>query len=127
MTGPRVRATAVLLFVFATGGLTGMLVDRQALGRTSAARAPAPASHQATMAEFRKVLDLDDAQVSAIDGVFARHQRVVQRAWEQLRPEVQEAMFQVHHEVMNLLRPDQQEHFQTWLRQQHEPQPPVRH
>jgi Spy/CpxP family protein refolding chaperone len=81
------------------------------------AAAPAPVTHETAMAELRSVLALDDAQVAAIETIFAERQKTVQRVWEQLRPEVQHAMADVHHEIDEVLRPDQRDRFLTWLHQ----------
>ena len=35
--------------------------------------------------------------------------------WAQLRPEVKDAMRQVHEEIAALLRPDQRRRFQDWI------------
>ena len=123
MIGPPVRAAGVLLCVFAAGVLAGMFVERHSAYPMTAASAPMPVSHETTMAELRKVLELDDRQAAAIERVFTEHQQIVQQAWEELRPEVQEAMFEVHQEILGLIRSDQQVRFRLWLRQRHEGRP----
>ena len=47
---------------------------------------------------------------------------MVQLKWEQLRPEVQDAMRQVHIDIAELLHSDQRKRFHDWLtrrREQH--------
>jgi hypothetical protein len=100
-----------------------MVVDRYRLRPLTATSAAAHVSHEAMMSELRQVLDLDEAQMAAIERVFAAHQQTVQHAWEQLRPEVQEAMVRVHDEVTTLLRPEQRERFERWVRERHQARP----
>jgi len=123
MIGPRVRAAGVLVLVFAAGMLAGMVVDRYRLEPLTAPSAVTHASHDAMMTELRQALDLDEAQMAAVEGVFAAHQQAVQHAWEQLRPEVQEAMVRAHDEVTALLRPEQRERFERWVRERHRERP----
>lgn len=113
MTGPRIRAAGVLICVFALGVFGGMAYERHS-GRHLATMSVSD-EHEAAMVEMREVLDLDDAQIEQIHGILARHQDVVQHMWEQLRPEVQSAMQQVHTEIADLLRPHQRELFHEWL------------
>ena len=114
MMGQRIRAGVVLLFVFALGALSGIVFERH---RT----VPTPVTlsvveeHAAAIAELRQVLGLDDRQVAQIHAILAERQQVVQLTWEQLRPEVQSAMRQVHVEIAELLRPDQREAYHDWL------------
>ena len=71
--------------------------------------------HRAAMAELRELLELDDEQVEQIRAIVARRQRIVQGAWEQLRPELQEEMQRVHIDIAELLRPEQRVRFHEWL------------
>ncbi len=109
-----VRAGAVLLFVFAAGVLTGIIFEH----KHSFHRSPpmsAEEEHEAAMAELREVLELDDHQVAQIHAILAERRQHVQLMWEQLRPEVQNAMRHVHKEIAELLRPDQRKRFHDWL------------
>lgn len=118
MTGPSLRAGLALAAVFAAGLLTGMFVERHHGG---ASLHPDTAQESAAaMAELREHLELDDEQIEQIHRLLADNQQVVDRMWEQLRPEVQEAMRQVHFEIAELLRPEQRERFHEWLKQQQE-------
>lgn len=112
MIGTRLRATGVLLFVFAAGMLGGIALERH---RATPSKAEMVDRHEATMASLREALSLDDQQVAQIEGLMAVHQRNVQRQWEALRPEVRTAMRQVNHEIAELLRPDQRARFHAWL------------
>ena len=116
MIGHRVRAGAVVLFVFAVGVLAGIVFERHHLTPTPAAMSVAE-EHEAAMAELREVLGLDDRQVAQIHAILTERQQLVQQMWEQLRPEVQSAMRQVHSEIAELLRPEQRERFHNWLTQ----------
>lgn len=77
-------------------------------------------AHEAVMAELREELELDDEQVEQIHAITVKHQEVVQETWEELRPEVQSAMRQVHVEIAELLRPDQRVRFHEWLMRRRE-------
>lgn len=120
------RAAVALLAVFALGGVTGYAlhdhldaVPRPHLGATPSG----PELHEAAMHELRQELGLDDAQIEQIHELMADRQETVQRIWEQLRPQVQQAMTEVHDEIAALLRPEQRERFHEWLlrqRQLHE-------
>ncbi len=114
MIAPRVRAGLVLLFVFTAGGVAGMAVERhhsiQLHGALSAAD-----EHEAALTDLRQALDLDERQTEQIHAIMAERQQIVQSMWEQLRPEVQSAMRDVHTEIAALLRPDQQARFHDWI------------
>ena len=119
MIGPRVGAGVVLLFIFGSGVVTGMFVERHHPDRIQMTISAA-AEHGETMADMREALGLDDQQVEAIEAILAERQHVVQILWEQLRPEVQQAMRQVHAEIGDLLRPDQRERYHDWLNRRRE-------
>lgn len=125
MIGPRVRAAVVLLFVFAAGAVAGVFLDRHHLAPPAVPTDVSDklAEHEAAMAELREALDLDDAQVEQIEAVFASHREIVRQMWDQLRPEVQEAMRQVHLEINEILRPEQRERFHAWLMSKREQAP----
>jgi len=114
MIGPRVRAGAVLLCVFAAGALAGTAVERHQLGRV-AASVSLLGEGEVAITELRAFLDLDDEQVAQIHAILADNQHTVQLMWEQFRPEVQAAMREVHMEIAALLRPDQAERFHNWI------------
>jgi len=90
MIGPRVRAGAVLLCVFAAGALAGTAVERHQLGRV-AASVSLLGEGEVAITELRAFLDLDDEQVAQIHAILADNQHTVQLMWEQFRPEVQAA------------------------------------
>jgi Spy/CpxP family protein refolding chaperone len=119
MIGNKVRAGLALLFTFVAGALAGVFFERhradQALSALSAGE-----MHEAAMAELREAVDLDDRQIEQIQAVMAERQEVVQRVWEQLRPEVVNAMQEVHADIAELLRPDQRQRFNEWLIRRHE-------
>ena len=114
MIGPRVRAGAVLLCVFAAGALAGTAFERHHIGRTAASISVMGESGVA-IAELTDYLDLDEEQVAQIHAVIAANQNTVELMWEQFRPGVQDAMRDVHLEIAALLRPDQAERFHRWL------------
>jgi len=118
MMGPRVRAGAVLLFIFALGLLAGIAYERHHAARPLATMSAAD-EHEAAMAELQELLDLDEDQVAQIHKILAERQQTVQHMWEQLRPEVQNAMRQVHIDIADLLRPNQRERFHDWLMRRH--------
>ena len=114
MMGPRARAGAVLLFIFALGVLAGIAYERHHAARPLVTMSAAD-EHEAAMAELQELLDLDEDQVVQIHAILAERQQMVQNMWEQLRPEVQNAMRQVHIDIADLLRANQREHFHDWL------------
>jgi len=114
MIGPRIRAGAVLLCVFAAGALAGTAFERHYRGRVSASISLL-GEHEVALTELREFLDLDDAQVAQIEAVLAENQSTVQLMWEQFRPEVQTAMREVHMGIAELLRPDQAARFHDWI------------
>jgi uncharacterized membrane protein len=115
----RVVAGVVLLFVFVLGALAGVFVERHHYHSVARSGGPSAAEvHEAAMAEMHETLGLDEEQTEQIHAVLARHQQLVQRTWEQVRPEVQSAMREVHIEIAELLRPEQRERYHEWLSQQ---------
>lgn len=121
MMKQRVVAGIVLLFVFVLGALAGVFVERHHYHSVARSGGPSAAEvHEAAMAEMNEALGLDEEQIEQIHAVLARHQQLVQRTWEQVRPEVQNAMREVHIEIAELLRPEQRERYHEWLSQQRE-------
>lgn len=118
MMGPRVRAGVVLLFVFALGVLVGIAFERHHW-TAPAARKSVAEEREASMRELREVLELDDNQVEQIHTILTERQEMVQRTWEQFRPEVQAAMRQMHTDIADLLRPNQRKRFHEWLMERH--------
>ena len=120
---PAIRASIVLLTVFALGMVAGYAAHdhlQRPLHRDLTGAPSGPELHEAAMREMRELLDLDDEQLEQIHALLAERQETVQRIWEQLRPEVQRAMTEVHEEIASLLRPDQRQRFHEWLLQQRE-------
>ena len=116
-----VRAGAVLLVVFAAGVLAGVVLQRHHSVPPVAAMSAAE-EHEAAMAEMTEALALDQDQVAQIHAIMVQHQNVVQLKWEELRPEVQAAMGQVHAAIADILHDDQISRFHRWLshrREQH--------
>jgi Spy/CpxP family protein refolding chaperone len=116
MTGQRVTAGLVLLSVFSLGAFVGVFIDRHRAPRVSAGVSPNDI-HEAAMAELRDELGLDEEQIRQIHLIMANRQQLVERVWEQLRPELVAAMNEVHVEIAALLRPEQRERFHAWLEQ----------
>ena len=123
---PGIRATAVLASVFALGVIAGMAIETH-WAPHSPYGVSATAEHEAAMAELRELLELDDQQVAEIEGVIAQHQRTVELHWEQLRPEVQSAMRNVHQEISELLTDEQRRRFHRWLTDRLDPDGLARH
>jgi len=119
MTGPRIRAAVVLLSVFAVGVLGGIALERFHAVSRVVTMTPEQ-EHLEAMSELRKELGLDDTQAAAIHEILTEHQDIVQHTWEELRPDVQEAMLKVHEDIAALLNPEQREHFHDWLNHQRE-------
>ena len=125
---PKAMAALVLLSVFTLGAVAGIFVHGH-LGAPLHGLRPAETSttqlHEEAMEELRATLQLSDEQVTAIESIMAHRQEIVQTMWERLRPEVQEAMQEVHEEIAALLTTEQRQRFHEWLlqqRQRHETQ-----
>ena len=110
----RVRAWAVVLCVFGAGVLTGIVIERHRAAPASVTLS-AEREHAAAMAELRALLELDDQQVAQIEAILSERQEIVDQMWEQLRPEVQAEMRNVHMEIAETLRPEQIARFHEWL------------
>lgn len=116
MTGPGLRAGVVLVCVFLFGAVTGVFIERHHSISTHAPDELSPQEvHEAAMTEMEEVLQLDEEQIEKIHAILADNQAAVQRAWEQLRPHVHEAMNEVHVEIAAVLTPDQRERYHRWL------------
>src|SRR5690606_28642275 len=74
--------------------------------------------HEETLERFRVILDLDDAQVAAIDSIFRHRQDEFESTWRILNHHLYSTVDSVHEEVNALLRPEQREAFQRWLREE---------
>ncbi len=118
MIGQRLIAGAVLASVFSFGALAGIFYDRHHSGPRPTELSGAEI-HEAAMAELQEVLGLDEGQIEEIHTVLAGRQELVQQVWEQVRPEVQNAMREIHIEIAELLRPEQRERYHEWLNRQH--------
>lgn len=132
--GPKTIAAMVLVVVFALGGVAGYVLHGHLGAPARAVTFDAVSGaelHARAMGELRQQLGLTDEQVAAIEAIVQDRQEIVQHMWEQLRPQVQAAMSEVHAEIAALLSPEQRERFHAWLQQQrqahevqvHEPQP----
>lgn len=117
MSSVKLRAVAVLACVFAAGVVAGVAIERH--HGIALIAGPSPErEHAAVLAEMRQAVGLDDAQMAQIEVIIADNQHLVQQMWEQLRPEVQNAMQHVHMQIAALLRPEQLQRFHEWLQQQ---------
>lgn len=124
------RAAVALLCTFSVGLVAGAFLERlhtvsgsvpeSVSGLHRESNAPmisGAALHDAAMASLEEALHLESHQMAEIHGVFQKHQRIVQRSWETMRPSLDIAMQKVHHEVAELLTPEQQTAFTDWLEQ----------
>ena len=118
MIGQRLVAGVVLASVFSLGALSGIFYDRHISGPRPTEISGAEL-HEAAMAELQEALGLDERQIEQIHAVLAGRQQLVQQVWEQVRPEVQNAMREIHIEIAELLRPEQRERYHEWLNRQH--------
>ncbi len=118
MIGQRLVAGVVLASVFSLGALAGIFYDRHISGPRPTGLSGAEV-HEAAMAELQETLGLDEGQIEQIHAVLARRQELVQHVWEQVRPEVQNAMREIHIEIAELLRPEQRPRYHEWLNRQH--------
>ena len=111
--GQRTRAATVLGCVFLVGALAGIAFDRHHFG-TGATRG-ADDEHNKAMRQLRNVVGLDDDQIEEVHHILGRHRETVHEAWMKLRPDLSEAMREVHTEIADLLRPEQRARFHEWL------------
>ncbi len=118
MIGQRLIAGVVLASVFSLGALAGIFYDRHISGPRPTELSGAE-MHEAAMAELQEALGLDEGQIEQIHAVLAGRQQLVEQAWEQVRPEVLNAMREIHVEIAALLRPEQRVRYHEWLNQQH--------
>ena len=118
MIGQRLVAGVVLATVFSLGALSGVFYDRHVSGAWPAELSGAEL-HEAAMAELQEALGLDERQIEQIHAVLAGRQELVQQVWEQVRPQVQNAMREIHIEIAELLRPEQRQRYHEWLNRQH--------
>ncbi len=114
----RLRALLGAFSIFAAGLASGVAIGKlhspqPVLGDSAADH------HQLLMSELDRAIDLDEQQLEQLNKVLGRHQDFVQKAWEQLRPEVEIAMEKVHREIAELLRTDQRERYHEWLLERH--------
>ena len=127
MIGPGVRAAGALLCVFGFGLVSGLAIERHLGSESPVVAIGSAEEHARRMDELRSALDLDDAQMQRIHELMMEHQDSIQVLWEQLRPEVQAAMQDVHVEISELLRPEQRQLFHEWLMRHQEADAPARH
>lgn len=114
MMAARVRAAAVLLCVLGAGILLGVFVERHHFSARPA-HSSAAAEHAAALADLAAYVDLDQEQMAKVHAIMSERREVVQKLWEQLRPEVQTAVRDVHEEIAEVLRPDQRRRYHDWL------------
>ena len=117
MMGQKLMATVVLVSVFSLGAVTGIFFDRHHAISLDHSLSPGEL-HEAAMAEMVDVLRLDDQQLERIHNILMDRQELVQRAWERMRPQVSEAMAEVHAEIAEVLTPEQVVRYHEWLEKQ---------
>lgn len=118
MIRQRVLAGVVLVSTFSLGAVTGIFIDRHVAISVSHDELSPNEIHEAATAQMQEVLQLDDEQLAKVHAILADRQELVQRAWEEMRPQVQEAMREVHIEIADLLTPEQRERYHAWLAEQ---------
>ena len=104
MISARVRGLALLVLVFAVGGIAGF-----SLGRSPrmAAAPTNPMEPHVFVQRLDAELGLDTAQRDSIVAILTRRQEAVDSAWRQLRPSVRATIDSAQREIVNVLRPDQ--------------------
>jgi hypothetical protein len=117
MARGRPRAALAIASLIVFGAVLGIAADRLYL-----AHRPPQSSmqhlHEETLDRFRVILDLDDAQVAAIDSIFRHRQGEFESTWRVLNHHLYSTVDSVHEEVNALLRPEQREAFRRWLREE---------
>lgn len=116
MARGRLGAALAIASLIIVGAVLGIAADRLYLAH----HAP-PSSmvhlHEEALDRFRVILDLDDAQVAAIDSIFRHRQGEFESTWRVLNQHLYSTVDSVHEEVNALLRPEQREAFRRWLRE----------
>ena len=112
--GQKIVAGLVLASVFSVGAVSGIFLDRHH-SRPVPTDVSGAQMHDAAMAELQDVVGLDEAQLEQIHAIIAGRQELVQQVWEQVRPEVQAAMSEIHAEIGEVLRPEQRQLYHEWL------------
>jgi hypothetical protein len=112
---PWLRGSLLLTFVLAVGVLVGYSLAR----RPSRSPAANPMEPQAFVRRLDKELGLDSAQRVAIVAILTRRQRSIDSAWRQLRPSVRATIDSAQAEIVDVLRPDQRQHYLSLVRAAH--------
>lgn len=125
MTGlpsSRIRATALLLLVFAAGGAAGVAGERLWLGRAAAGEAAGESDgRRATVIErFADDIGLTAEQRARIDSILERSHERFQALFKGIKPRYEALIDSVRGEIEAELTPDQVERYRAILREQEE-------
>ncbi len=80
-------------------------------------------AHRAAIPAFATALELDDAQVAAVEAILSRHQAVVTDAWATLHARLQTSADSAHGEIESLLSAEQRDKFAEWRNRRLSPDP----
>lgn len=116
MARRRLAVVVGMTSLVALGAVFGVAADRLYLAHAGGGHS-APQMHAEALEQFRTILDLDDAQVAAIDSIFRHRQGEVESTWQTLSRHLHSVVDSVHREVMHVLRPEQRAAFEKWLRE----------
>jgi Spy/CpxP family protein refolding chaperone len=112
MQRPKTIAGAFLLAALIAGSSLGY-----AAGRYSAARESAPGERGAMRRYLAKRLDLDAAQVAAVDSILEGRHREMMRLVAPVQPQLDSVRAAARAQIMARLSPEQRNVFQKMLQQ----------
>jgi hypothetical protein len=120
------KLTAVVVIIFCSGVMTGLLLDRVQANRALPAARPANISLGPAWARLEFIrriqshLNLTASQQTNIDIIVSEGQNRLRVLWDPIAPQVQEELQQVRQRVLAELNPDQKILFER-LSQQRSP------
>jgi hypothetical protein len=117
----RAGALLALLAVLVLGAAAGVAGDRAWM----ASRDSNVASTETLITAMREHVGIDTLQERQVRAVLARHQRAVDSAWGQVRPNVHAAINAAQMDIAILLRGDQRERYMKWIQSVHRGVPPM--
>jgi hypothetical protein len=117
------RGVALVGLTFAAGVIAGIGFERHhgvriAIGGghvAVGAAGPGAMLHD----HLRQLLDLDQAQDSAVRVILARHQLTVDSSWQVLQPMVRATLDSTFREISGVLRPEQAAKFRSLVETMH--------
>ena len=117
----RAQALLALVAVLVLGAAAGVAGDRAWI----ASRNSSVASTETLITAMREHVGIDTLQERQVRAVLARHQRAVDSAWGQVRPNVHAAINAAQMDIAMLLRDDQRSRYLSWIQSVHRGVPSI--